>query len=75
MKKKEETAGVNRTLIRSEPERRWEERKRETIHILKGKGLAPQFFLNLEPERRREERERERRKTGRANARSGPTEI
>ena len=36
MKKKEETAGVNRTLIGSEAERRREERQRETIHILKG---------------------------------------
>ena len=38
MKKKEETSGVNRTLIGSEPERRWEVGQRETIYILKGKG-------------------------------------
>ena len=30
--------------------------------------------IYVEPERRNEERERERRKTGRAEARSGPTE-
>ena len=44
MKKKEETAGVNRTLIESEPERRWEERQRETIHISKGK-VGPHYFF------------------------------
>ena len=31
-------------------------------------------YLEGKPERRSEERERERRKTGRAEARSGPTE-
>ena len=38
MKKKEETAGVNRTLIGSEPGRRWEERERHIFYISKGLG-------------------------------------
>ena len=43
MKKKEETAGVNRTLIGSEPEIRWEERERDIFYILKGLGRT-NFF-------------------------------